>query len=165
MKLADPNLMEQYRSLIPKQPVSLHTVIEHLTKKLHATEIELGRIPSLKMHLFNAVHVPKNEKLQLTQDQLELKAVKIPITSQTEVYVRRDFVPIASDSENGNYIYLVYEEQVGYRYSNSNRLFLETKLMQGIEQSDLEQRTEDGLDFLFYLKSYDELYINASSTD
>lgn len=164
MKLAELNLMEQYRPLIPKQPVPLYTVIEQLTEKLHATEIEHGEIPGLKMHLFNAVHLPRNEELQLTQDQLEIKAIKIPITRQTEAYVKRDFVPISSDTGEENYIYLAYETQVGYCYSNSNRLFLETKLMRGIEQKELEQRTEDGLDFLFYLKTYDELYCGTGST-
>lgn len=162
MNREESKLREQYTWLIPNQPVPLHSVIEQLTEKFQAVQIEHSKIPGLRMHLYNAVHLPKNEELQLVQDQLDIKALKIPISSQTEPYVKHNFVPISSEQEDENYIYLAYEEQVGYRYSNSNRLFLETKLMQGIDQSDLDQRTEDGLDFIFYLKTYDELY---GSTD
>lgn len=166
MKDTERTLLERYAWIIPNQPVPLQTIIEQLTEKFHAIQLDHDKIPSLKMHLFNAVHLPKNEdELHLTEDQLEIKALKIPINSQTEAYVKRNFVPLSSDSEDENYIYLAYETQVGYRYSNSNRLFLETKLMQGIDQNELEQRTEDGLDFIFYLKSYDELYHSTDSSD
>lgn len=165
MNGTEQNLIQQYAWLIPNHPVPLCAVIEQLTQKFHATQVKHDQIPHRRMHLFNAIHLPKNEELQLTEDQLDLNALKIQIDPKTEAYVMRDFVPISSDPEGENYIYLAYEPQVEYRYSNSNRLFLETKLMQGIKQSDLDQRTEDGLDFIFYLKTYDKLYSGTGNAD
>lgn len=164
MDCNESKLLEKYAGLIPKQPVAMRDVVEQLTKKFHATQIEYDEIPSLRMHQYNAVHVVKNEKLQLRQDQLQIKAIKIPINAQTESYVIRDFVPRSDENGEGNYIFLAYEEQVCYCYSNSNKLFLEAKLMSGIAQEERENRTEDWMDFIFYLKTYDS-YFTAESSD
>lgn len=150
--------MEQYAWLIPQQPKSLGEVIKQITDRLHGTQIESKKIPNLKMHRYNAFHLPKNEELKLTTEQLKIKALKIPITPDTEPYVLQNFVPVSCECKEDDYIYLAYEEQVGYRYSNSNRLFLESKLMQGIDPIDMDGRTEKWIDFIFYLKTYDEIY-------
>ncbi len=158
MDCTELELMKQYAYLIPEQPKLLLEVVQQLENKFNATHIESEKIPSLKMHQFNAVHLPKNEELQLATDQLKIEALKISITSKTEQYVSQNFTPISSDFKEDNYIYLAYEEQVGYRYSNSNKLYLESKLMQGIDQSDIDKRTATWMDFIFYLKTYDEIY-------
>ena len=162
MDSATSQLIEQYRWLIPYQPVSLHQVIDQLTNKLHATQIEYEQIPNLRMHMFNAVHLPLNEELKLTETQLRLKAIKIPITCQTSCYVEKDFVSLVG-KEAEDYIYLAYEEQVGYHYSNSRWLFLEAALMQGIAQADIDMHGEVFMDFAFCLKNFDELYHSVTS--
>lgn len=154
-------LMEQYAWLIPKHPILLGQVIEQISKKFNAAQIENGDIPHLWMHRFNAVHLPKNEELRLAEEQLKIKAIKIPINEQVAQYIAKDFTPVLCGDEEANIIYLAYEEQVDYRYSNSNRLFLEAKLMQGISQKDIDMNREAAMDFFFYLKSYDELYGNS----
>lgn len=154
-------LIEQYAWLIPKCPISLGQVIEQISKKFNATLIEYGDIPHLWMHRYNAVHLPKNEELRLAEEQLKIKAIKIPINEKVAQYIAKDFTPVLVADEEANFIYLAYEEQVDYRYSNSNRLFLEAKLMQGISQEDIYMNTETAMDFFFYLKSYHELYGNS----
>lgn len=78
MERAVLKLIEQYGWMLPEHPTSLHKVIEQLTAKFYATQIEQSRIPNLGMHQFNAVHLPKNEDLHLTTEQLRIKAIKIP---------------------------------------------------------------------------------------
>lgn len=157
--------MEQYGWMIPKQPTSLRKVIEQLTAKFQATQMEHSMIPHLGMHQFNAVHLPKNEELHLTTEQLQIKAIKIPITPETAQYASKDFTPMLCAEGEEDYIYLAYEEQVGYRYSNSNRLYLEAALMQGIDRRDIDAHNEAWMDFFFRLKSYDELYCGAPADD
>lgn len=151
-------LMEQYTWLIPKHPISLSQVIERISREFDAAQMECGDIPHLWMHQYNAIHLPKNEQMQLAAEQLKIKAVKIPINAQSVQYTAKDFTPVMCRDSEANFIYLAYEEQVDYRYSNSNRLFLEAKLMQGISQDDINRNTETAMDFFFCLKSYHELY-------
>ena len=162
MDSATSQLIEQYRWLVPSQPVSLHQVIDQLTDKLHATQIEYEQIPNLRMHIFNAVHLPLNEELKLTETQLHLKAIKLPISCQTSCYVEKDFVSLVG-KEFEDFIYLAYEEQVGYHYSNSRWLFLEAALMKGIAQADIDMHGEVFMDFAFRLKNFDELYHSVTS--
>lgn len=162
MDTATSKLIEQYRWLVPAHPVSLHEVIGRLSEKLHATQIELNRIPNLRIHMFNAVNLPSNEELKLSDDQLHLRAIKIPINNQTSHYVEKDFVSLLQ-REGEDYIYLAYEEQIGYHYSNSRWLFLEVSLMQGISQADIDIQGEAYMDFAFRLQSFDELYHSVKS--
>ncbi len=159
MNAAEINqLLDVYHWLIPNKPVEFSSVIETLKQRFQATELDSSQIPNLKMHQFNALHLPKNEELHLCEAQLHIQAIRIPITPQTKMYTERDFVPPSSDSDGKPYIYLAYETQVGYCRSNSNRLFLECRLMQGISPSEREQNTERWRDFIFFLKTYDESY-------
>ena len=162
MDIVTSKLVEQYKWLIPAQPVPLHEVIGQLSRRLLATQLELERIPNLRMHLFNAVNLPSNEELKLSNDQLHIQAIKIPITSQTSHYVKKDFTSLRQ-REGEDYIYLAYEEQVGYHYSNSRWLFLEVALMQGVSLADIEMRGEAYMDFAFRLKNFDELYNSVRS--
>lgn len=154
-------LMEQYTWLIPKHPILLRQVIERISKEFDASQMEYEDIPHLWMHQYNAVHLPKNEQMQLTTEQLKIKAIKILINEQIAQYTAKDFTPVMCRDAEANFLYLAYEEQVDYRYSNSNRLFLEAKLMQGISQDDIDRNTETAMDFFFCLKSYHELYGNS----
>lgn len=148
-------LFNQYKWLIPDGHIPLTHVIEIIKTKYSAIQIESGSIPLLKMHKYNAVHLPRNEWLGLTEEEMNIKAIQIRINEQTIPYIKKNFVPL--HSINGNFIYLVYEEQVGYKYSNSNRLYLEVQLMQGVP-SNTADSSEDMMDFWHYLRSYNESY-------
>ena len=72
-----------------------------------------------------------------------------------------NYVPVFPDDEEADFLYLAYEEQVNYYYSNCTRLFLETHLMGGISQEEIDANTEEAMDFVHSLKSYDESYGNS----
>ena len=154
--VVNPKLMGQYKRIIPERRVSLTQVIDKIKTQYNATTIEYRDIPHLWMHKYNAVHLPSNERLQLTEEQLNIKAIKIKVDEKMLPYVVKDFTPVSFDEEN--YIYVAYEEQVGYWYSNSNRLYLEVTLMQGISVEAVNADEEEARDFMFCLKTYDELY-------
>lgn len=133
--------------------IPLAEIVAGIKDRLGAVELPCEEIPHLQMHLFNAVHLPRNEELGLTQDQLNIRALKIPITKKTAHYARRNFTSMVPPEEE-DYIYLAFETQVGYTYSNSNKLFLEAKLAQGISQEEIDQAGENYNCYLFYLKQY-----------
>lgn len=160
MSNAELKLMEQYNWLIPNEPVTLSRVIDQITKKFTAIQIEYGDIPNLRMHKFNAIHLPKNEQINLTAEQVTISAIRIPISDKVLHYTTKDFTPVMGKDGDAGYIYLAYEEQLGYQYSNSNKLFLEVVLMQGLSQEEIHMNSGTAKDFFFYLRSYDELYGN-----
>lgn len=153
-------LIERYAQLIPKRPIPLGQAIEQISKKLCATPMEHDEIPNLWMHRYNAVHLPKNEQLKLTTEQLEFKAIKLPINESLLHYTIKDYTPVLCGKVIEHFLYLVYEEKVNYCYSNSNKLFLEAKLMQGISDEEIRMKSETAMDFFFCVKTYDELYSN-----
>ena len=153
---ANQKLMDQYKWIIPERRISLTQVIDKIKTQHNATMIEYRDIPNLWMHKSNAVHLPSSERLQLTADQLNIQAIKIKVDEMMLPYTEKDFTPVRCDE--GDYIYVAYEDQVGYWYSNSNRLYLEIKLMQGISREAIAADEEEATDFFFGLKTYDELY-------
>lgn len=73
----------------------------------------------------------------------------------TKHYTEKDYVSMNCYNETSeDYIYLAYEEQVRYLYSNSNKLFLEAVLARGISEADITNETEAYICYLPYLKSY-----------
>lgn len=60
--------------------------------------------------------------------------------------------------QKDDYIYLAYESQVGYHYSNSNELFLEVALSRGLLLTDFQRKDEEYCTFLKYHQTYVNLY-------
>ncbi len=117
---------------------SLQSICEKLKEECEASWLEADQIPSLWMHKFNAVHMPINEeKLHLPETKLRIQAIVLPAA------VKVDGIYDVRDSSREDVLpYLVYEEQVGYYYSNSNKLFLEIDIARGVTQVDLDCETE-----------------------
>ena len=128
-------------------------IVERLKEQHGAVEIPLTEVPSMRMHRYNALNLPSNETLRVTEEQLQFSAIKIPITDKSSLYTVKDFVPVVG-LDGKEFIYLVYEEQLRYHYSNSNRLFLEVAVSRGVPEADIENETENYLDYLFYIKCY-----------
>lgn len=142
-------------STIVRGQVPLAEVIDKIKRDTNACDIPIGDIPSLWMHRFNAFHLPSNEVLHLTEDELQIKAIRIPITDATKHYTIKNFRSMNSRDEVAeDYIYLAYEEQVRYLYSNSNKLFLEAALARGVSEEDIAEETEEYTSYLFYLQCY-----------
>ena len=72
-------------------------------------------------------------------------------------------MPVFPDDEEADFLYLANEEQVNHYDSNCSRLFLETALIEGISQEEIDANTEEAMDFFHSLKAYDELYGNSVS--
>lgn len=147
------DFVRKHPDVIVRGSVPYSEIIERLKEQYDAVEIPLAEIPSMRMHRYNAVNLPSNEALRLTEEQLKFSAIKIPITDKSSLYTTKDYIPVVG-IDGKEFIYLVYEEQLRYHYSNSNRLFLEIAVSRGIPEADIESETENYLDYLFYIKCY-----------
>ena len=132
--------------------VPLSTIVEKYIVEYGAVEISDSEIPNLWMHKFNAVNLPINETLKISEEMLHIKGIRIPITNRSKHLTLKDYVPRCTG--DGDYIYLAYEDQVGYHYSNTNKLFLEVALAHGIDEKHVNQETEEYASYLFYLQCY-----------
>lgn len=162
MDWCEKDVPYKHRAVIVDQPVPLGEIVERLMKEYDAAQFAPEDIPSMQMHRFNAIHLPGNDELKLAADQLQVKAIKIPINHKTRKYTEKDFVSRVHEDGDEEYIYLAYEEQVGYHYSNSNMLFLEVALEKGVTQKEIERDTLEYKDYMHYLKAYHELYAENS---
>ena len=147
------DFVRMHPNVIVRGSVPYSEIVERLKEQYDAVEIPLAEIPSMRMHRYNAVNLPSNETLRVTEEQLQFSAIKIPITDKSSLYTAKDFVPVVG-LDGKEFIYLVYEEQLRYHYSNSNRLFLEVAVSRGVPEADIENETENYLDHLFYIKCY-----------
>lgn len=147
------DFVRKHPEAIVRGAITYSEIVEKLKQQYGAVEIPLTDIPSMRIHFYNAVNLPVNETLGLTEEQLKLKAIKIPIGDKSNHYTTKDYVQI-EPVVGQEYIYLVYEEQVRYHNSNSNRLFLEVAIARGVPEADIENETENYLDYLFYIKCY-----------
>ena len=137
-------------------------IIENLKKKYSVQSLIEEEIPNLAMHRFNTAHLPAIESLGLSEEQLQIKAIKIIIDERSCHYVQKDYVPVSPYYQKDDFIYLAYESQVGYHYSNSNKLFLEVALSRGILQTDFRRKDEEYYTFLKYHQTYMSLYCGAN---
>ena len=144
---------KKHPNVIVRGSVPYSEIVERLKEQYGAVELPLAGVPSMRMHRHNAVNLPSNRALQLTEEQLKFNAIKIPITDKSSLYTEKDFVPVVG-LDGKEFIYLVYEDQLRYHYSNSNRLFLEVAVSLGVPEADIENETENYLDYLFYIKCY-----------
>ena len=147
------DFVRKHPDVIVQGSVPYSEIVERLKEQYGAVAIPLAEIPSMRMHRYNAINLPSNETLRLTEEQLKFCAIKIPITDKSSLYTAKDFVPVVG-IDGKEFIYLVCEEQLRYHYSNSNRLFLEVAVSRGVPEADIENETENYLDYLFYIKCY-----------
>lgn len=155
MMLWVKDFVRKYPSAIVHGCVPLKEVAEQLLKNYGGQKLPAREIPDLPMHLFNAVHLPVNDMLQLSKKELSMEGILLPITAKTRQYVQKDYVPI---SDEADYIYLAYEEQTRYFYSNSNMLFLEVAIAAGVSEADIQAESEDYIDYLITIQRYIEGY-------
>ena len=148
------NIVEKNPSLVVHRKVPIRDVVDRMIAQYHAEP--LTDIPNLRMHRFNAFHLPANEALRLSMDQIRIQAIRIPIGEDTRKYTEKDYRPVKIDGDDC--IYLAYEERLRYLYSNSNRLFLEAALARGIPQAETDGNTENRNDYRCCLKHNVERY-------
>jgi hypothetical protein len=134
--------------------VPFEEIIKRIRPECQVEILSTKDIPHIRMHRFNAFHLPINEeRLKIAESELQIKGIKLPICSWTEHYIKRNFVP----EEDGS-IYLAYEESVGYAYSNSSKLFLEVMISRGVTKKSVEEKDDEYHDYIGYVEHYMELY-------
>ena len=60
-------------------------IIENLKKKYRVQSLTEEEIPNLAMHRFNTAHLPAIESLGLSEEQLQIKAIKIIIDEHSVI--------------------------------------------------------------------------------
>lgn len=134
-----------FQRFMERTPSKDYTPLQEICNQLQAVygakELEQEQIPGMKfMHkpnVLNRLHSRGNAGMDLSEEQLQIRALSIPVTQRTRCYIQGDFTP-----ERSGLLYLAYEEQVGYWASNSNQLYLEVLLARGVTQEDITQNTE-----------------------
>ena len=142
--------------------VPLEDIIERLKRDYQAAELPQERIPQRRMQLDNAYYYGLDEKLDFAEENLCIRAIRIPVTEKTRHYTQKDFIPWGQE-ENGD-IYVVYEKNLGYFQSNSNKLFLEIAIARGISQADIENKSEKYKEYLWRMQCYLEDYSDLGNS-
>ena len=127
---------EPFTDRLPREEglTPLGEIAAALKQAYGGEELPPGQIPGYRpMYLFNALHTPENEERIHMPDRLRVRAVQLP---QTDGYYSREA------GRETDPVYLAYEEQTGYVYSNSNALFLEAQIARGYTRRDQEEQTE-----------------------
>ncbi len=76
-----------------------------------------------------------NQESKAGPDNLEFLCYKLEKTPRNEAY--NQVLPAIHQE----FIYVVMEKKTGYILSNSNKLFLELSLLQGVSQTDIDNDT------------------------
>lgn len=113
------DFVRTHPDVIVQGSVPYSEIVERLKEQYGAVAIPLAEIPSMRMHRYNAINLPANEALRLAEEQLKFSAIKIPITDKSSLYTAKDYVSVVG-MDGKEFIYLVYEDQLRYHYSNSN---------------------------------------------
>lgn len=134
-------------------------IIKMIRPECQVEILSMKDIPHIKMHRFNAFHLPINEeRLKIADSKLQIKGIRLPICRWTQHYTKKNFVP-----EKDGSIYLVYEESVGYAYSNSSKLFLEVMISRGIPRRSVEEKDDEYYDYIGYVRHYIRDYAHVDT--
>lgn len=102
--------------------------------------------PWQSMLEYNVAHSLLNEKLHLHPRDMCFTYLEFPRCSQN--------VPLYASARAKEEVYLVVETKSLYLYSNSNRLYLEARLLAGVNYSDLIEKNLLFRDYLLCLSRY-----------
>lgn len=138
-------------------PISIAHIIETLKSDFHAEDMSLTSFTphGIQMQRQNAYYYAQDEQIDLPMEDVEIKVVRIPVTSQTRKYTQKDFTPwYVHDAKDGNGIYVAYEEKSNYFYCNSGMLHLEITMARGIPESAVKNKTEKYKEYVGLMHRY-----------
>lgn len=142
-------------------PKPIREIIEELKNEFHAQDIDpKSFLPHLQgMQKENAYYYAQDEQIDIRLEDIEIKAIRIPVNELTRKYTEKDFtVWSLYDVYDKNSIIVVYEENTNYFYCNSSMLHLEIKLARGISQEDVTNQTENYMEYIGLQKRYLNTY-------
>lgn len=134
--------MTEFDQIIsPKKEIS--ELVEWLRERVDVTENSLSDFPKYYASRipYNAIHCLQNQEIKAGPDDLEFLCYRLEKTPRNEAY--NQVLPAIHQE----FIYVVMEKKTGYILSNSNKLFLELSLLQGVTQEDIDNDT-------LYMKAY-----------
>lgn len=155
------DFVRKYPQSIVTGPVPLEHIIEKLKRAYNAESIPLEEFPDYqrRIHTQNAYYFAQEEQLDLKMEDIQIKAVRIPVTDLTRHYTEHDFVRwFVGGKDDADGIYVVYENQAGYFYCNSSMLHLEIAIARGISEGDIQNQTETYQQYIRLMQRYIEEY-------
>lgn len=144
----------------------IREIIEKLKKEFHAQDIDPKELPTHLqwMQKENAYYYAQDEHIDIRMEDIEIKAIRIPVNNLTRKYTDKDFtVWSLNDISDKNSIIVVYEEATDYFYCNSSMLHLEIKLAQGISQEAVTNQTENYTEYVGLRKRYLDTYVSKDT--
>ncbi len=151
--------VRKYPQAVVLGPVPIGYLVEKLKRLYRAQEISLEQFPPfrVRMQTENAYYYGRDEQRNVQMEDIQMRAVKVPVTDETVHYTQRDFVSWDGETDA---IYVFYDEKTGYFYCNSSMLHLELKLAMGISELDAEHKTENYTEYLGLMQRYIEDYMD-----
>ena len=147
-------------------PVPVSQIIEELKRDYRAQDVPVESFAPYKIQMQreNAYYYAQDEQLNLQMEDIEIKIVRIPVTSQTRRYTEKDFTSwFVNDAEDRNGIYIVYEKKCNYFYCNSSMLHLELTIARGISAFDISNKTEKYREYAGLMQRYIENYMDLNT--
>lgn len=144
-------------------PKTIREIIDKLKKTFHAQDIDPELfLPYLqRMQKENAYYYAQDEQIDIRMEDIEINAIRIPVSDLTRKYTKKDFtVWSLNDAEDKNGIIVVYEENTNYFYCNSGMLHLEVSLAIGIAESDINGKTKKYLEYVGLMRRYMDTYMS-----
>lgn len=143
-------------------PVSISSIVENLKRDYHAEDMPLKVFTrsTIQMQQRNAYYYAQDEQIDLKMEDVAIKVIRIPVTSQTRHYTEKDFTAwCVHEISDRNGIYMAYEEKANYFYCNSSMLHLELDMARGISASDVKNKTEKYSEYIGLMQRYIEDYM------
>lgn len=125
--------VQTFKGIIPIGQLPVSELIKLLRNQVDIMAIPIHTLPTHTMNFlcFNAVHCILNETLQIKTEDLSFQIFHIAENDKSTCYYR-------SMPSMDKPVYVVFEEHTGYISSNSNQLFIELELAQGVSQCEYD---------------------------
>lgn len=144
-------------------PKPIREIIQKLKNEFRAQDIDPKILPAYmrRMQKENAYYYAQDEHMVIRMENIEIKAIRIPVSDLTKRYSEKDFtVWTLNDVQDKNGIIVVYEESTNYFYCNSSMLHLEIKLARGISQEAVANQTENYSEYVGLRRRYLDTYVS-----
>jgi hypothetical protein len=124
--------VHMFKDMIPIGPRSVADLVMLLRKQIELVELSLNDLPvSVSMNIaYNATHCILNDDLRLRPEDMSFIAFKLKRNEKSIGYFL--------NQTDGDDIYIAFEENTGYIWSNCNRLFIEQEFARGVSQYEIE---------------------------
>lgn len=137
-------------------------VIGYLRDKMIIKELDSAFFPDYHFILAmqNMLNMPLNKNYRVTEADAKLSYYEVVFNSKSELYFdeeKSDFNKVETDGQE--LLYVIIEEKLGLIETNSNRLWGELLIAQGLTGKDQKDK-QIKEDYDFIVEGYQNLYEN-----